>query len=390
MVSGALLCAVLAAPPMATSRADAPPAPGEVHTDVVLAAYPAFAAGDELLRRFLSPLTRSRILERLAHSGQKLSKQSLDPAQERFALYVPPGPPPPDGYALLVFVPPWEDARVPPQWVPALDRQKTIFVSAARSGNDDDVFDRREPLALVAEYNVAQRYPVNPEHIYVAGFSGGASVALRLALAYPDVFRGALLDAGGESVGTAQVPLPPADLFHRFQETTRVVYVEGTDDAGPAADSGMAPETARPAAPPTGLYEATRQGAGVTLYLSGQAARAHADRSSGSRNSLKRWCVANVDHIAADGVGHQLVDAKVLERALVALRKPVVEDPSGLSACRHRNEGDMGALLEQARQLSARNKPDEARKLLEGVDAQYGGLAAPGTVELMRRLDTPH
>lgn len=388
MVCGMLLCAVLAAPPMATSRADVPPAPGQVHTDVVLAAYPAFAAGDELLRRFLSPLTRSRILERLAHSGQKLSKQSLDPAQERFALYVPPGPPPPGGYALLVFVPPWEDARVPPQWVPALDRQKTIFVSAARSGNDDDVFDRREPLALVAEYNVAQRYPVNPEHIYVAGFSGGASVALRLALGYPDVFRGALLDAGGESVGTAQVPLPPADLFHRFQETTRVVYVEGTDDAGPAADTGMAPQTARPAAPPTGLYEATRQGAGVTLYLSGQAARAHADRSSGSRDSLRRWCVANVGHIAVHGAGHELMDVGSLGRALEELAQPAQPDPDRLAICRVANQRSLQSDLARARSLADAGRRDDARKLLEQVDASYGGLAGQRAVELMELLDS--
>lgn len=243
-------------------------------------------------------------------------------------------------------------------------------------------------MALVAEYNVAQRYPVNPEHIYVAGFSGGASVALRLALGYPDVFRGALLDAGGESVGTAQVPLPPADLFHRFQETTRVVYVEGTDDAGPAADSGMAPEAARPAAPPTGLYEATRQGAGVTLYLSGQAARAHADRSSGSRDSLERWCVANVDPIAVYGVGHQLVGAGSLRRALEELAQPAQPDPARLANCRVANERSLQSDLARARSLADAGRSEDARKLLEQVDASYGGLAGRQAVELMELLDS--
>lgn len=57
---------------------------------------------------------------------------------------------PPHGFALLVFVPPWQDARLPPEWAKVLDRYGAIFVSAARSGNDENVLGRREPLALLA------------------------------------------------------------------------------------------------------------------------------------------------------------------------------------------------------------------------------------------------
>jgi hypothetical protein len=53
-------------------------------------------------------------------------------------------------YSLLVFVPPWDAATVPPQWISTLDGHEMIFVSAANSGNDANVLDRREPLALLA------------------------------------------------------------------------------------------------------------------------------------------------------------------------------------------------------------------------------------------------
>ena len=50
---------------------------------------------------------------------------------------------PPGGSGLLVFVPPWQEARVPPGWAGALDRNGTIFVSAAHSGNEENVMARR-------------------------------------------------------------------------------------------------------------------------------------------------------------------------------------------------------------------------------------------------------
>jgi pimeloyl-ACP methyl ester carboxylesterase len=383
-----LFSALLAAQAPASAST---PQPGGIQRDVVLTDFPPFARADELLRRTVSPLNVLRIRRQLAQSGQHLKEESVEPKQERFVLYVPPGPAPPSGYALLVFVPPWEDARVPQQWIPVLDNQHTIYVSAANSGNQASVFDRREPLALIAEYNIARRYPLDPARIYVGGFSGGSRVALHLALSYPDVFRGALLDAGSDPVGGAQLPLPPADLFHLFQQSTRLVYLSGTNDHGPA-DRGDADfdNGARPSAPPPGLFEAERQGAGVTMYMSGTDASLHRDRTRADRDSLQPWCIVNVDSITMSGVGHELADAGAFGRALDALSKPARGETSGLAACRQRNQQAMDAELQQAQKLVEQHKPDDARKLLEQIDARYGGLAAPQSVELMQRIQAAH
>jgi len=116
---------------------------------------------------------------------------------------------------------------LPQEWVSVLDRYGVIFVSAARSGNDESVSGRREPLALLAAHNIMKEHPVDPEHIYVAGFSGGSRIALRLALGYPDLFHGAILNAGSDSIGdgrdtasaqgpVSQVPeLPPMSFMSR-------------------------------------------------------------------------------------------------------------------------------------------------------------------------------
>jgi len=185
---------------------------------------------EELMRRMLPRAEAAALAEGLARQGKRLAEQPLDPAQELFVLHVPPAEPQ-GGYALLVFVPPWQQARIPRGWEEVLDRLGVIFVSAARSGNDEITLARREPLALIAAANVMARHHVDPARIFIAGFSGGSRVAERLALGYPDLFRGALLDAGSDRVGEGDLPLPPDDLLRRFQQDSRLVFVTGENDS---------------------------------------------------------------------------------------------------------------------------------------------------------------
>ena len=162
--------------------------------------------------------------------GANLRSQAIDLTAEKFIVRVPRNCPA-AGYGVFVFVPPWQDARLPAGWGPVLDDAGVIFVAAAKSGNDENIFGRRIPLALLGAHNVIQRYSVDADRVYVGGFSGGARVAMRVALGYPDLFRGAVLNAGSDPVGTSQAVLPPDDLFARFQASSHIVYVTGMDDA---------------------------------------------------------------------------------------------------------------------------------------------------------------
>ena len=243
--------------------------------DVVFTEYSPLSSNTELAQRLLSPLYAARVNRELAQSGQALREQPIDLAREHFAVYVPAAAPA-HGYALLVFVPPWQEAAVPRPWIPILDRLGIIFVTAAQSGNEENIFDRREPLALLAAYNIMHRYRVDPQRVYIGGFSGGSRVALRIALGYPDVFHGALLMGGTDPIGDVQAPLPAPNLFRQFQDSTRLVYLTGEEDS---------------------------------LNL---------DKDIGSRQSLREWCVFDVDTEAMPRQGHEVAAASSLDQALKA------------------------------------------------------------------------
>ncbi|WP_266183741.1 PHB depolymerase family esterase [Dyella humicola] len=311
-------------------------------SDVTFTQYSTYASSAELARRLVSPLNALRLQQQAEASHVSVSEQPIDLARERFALYVPAHEPP-DGYALLVFVPPWSQAEVPPRWIPALDRLGVILVSAAQSGNDANVLDRRDPLALLAAHNVISRYHVDPSRVYVGGFSGGSRVALRLALGYPDLFHGALLEAGSDVIGE-QVPVPPRDLLYRFQEATRVVYLTGQRDAF------------------------------------------HEDADKQSRRSLQACCVFDVDNEPRPWAGHELADGASLERALKSLAVHRPAEPGKLASCRATMDSLLSQQLDQAQGLIANGATGPARQLLDQIDTRYGGLAAPRSVELAQRL----
>ncbi len=313
-------------------------------SDARFTGYSIYSSNAELARRMLSPLTAAQLPRLLARSGKQLRDQPIDLSGEKFVVYVPANEPPP-GYALLVFVPPWNEAKLPDGWASVLDQYGVIFVSAARSGNDQSPLGRREPLALLAEQNIAARFRLDPQRVFIAGFSGGSRVALRLALAYPDIFDGAILNAGSDPIGDATTPLPPRDLFVRFQQSTHLVYVTGDGD---------------------------------TFHLAADLA---------SLRSLRAWCVFGVEDHTAPFAEHEVASAAALSRALAALFNPHAPDADQLAGCKSRIDTELADKLQHVRALVAGGKRESARQLLQDIDARFGGLAAPPSTDLSRELD---
>src|ERR1700683_2857002 len=304
--------------------------------------YSALSSNLELARRSLTPLTAAELPQRLAQLGKSLSEQPINLSDERFTLYVP-SPAPPNGYALLVFVPPWQDGHMPEGWASVLERYGVIFVDAAHSGNSETILGRREPLAVLAAKNVMDRYSVDPQRVYVAGFSGGSRIALRVALAYPDIFRGALLNSGSDPIGTKDAALPPKELFLQFQSSTHLVYVTGDEDD-------------------------------LNRALDAQSMR-----------SMKQWCVFDVDSQTVYRTGHNAAPAAALSQALQTLFKPARPDASKLALCQAEVERQMTAKLDEVESLITSGRHGEAQKLLRDTDARFGGLAAPRSIELTQR-----
>jgi pimeloyl-ACP methyl ester carboxylesterase len=314
-----------------------------LQSEVVFSDYSSRSSSAELLHRLLSPLSAVRVGKTLAHSTAALREQPIDLAQERFTVYVPPHPPT-QGYGLLVFVPPWENAALPRGWAEILDRHGMIFVSAANSGNKANILDRRDPLALLAAHNIVQRFHVDPGRTYIGGFSGGSRVALRLALGFPDVFRGAFLNAGSDPIGGAETPLPPSELFSRFQEMTRIVYITGQNDA------------------------------------------VNVEKDAASEQSLLAWCVFDWYAERSPWTEHEVAGPTLLGRALDMLDKHAEPNVARLNNCRLRINQELERTIAQVNDLLAAGNADAARRSLIKIDTRYGGLAAPRSVYLAARI----
>ncbi len=320
------------------------PQPSGALQDVVFDRYSPLSRNQEIARRTLTPLTWHRGQQFLSGTGQGFREQPIDLRKELFVVYVPSGAPPKDGYGLLVFIAPWSEPTRPQMWRPRLDRHGIVFVSAANSGNDVKVLDRRLPLALLAWENVRARYPIDPKRVYVGGLSGGSRAAEMTALAYPDVFRGALLNAGSDPIGgEAGIYLPPAELFRKFQET-KLVYATGDGDE---------------------------------LNL-------HDDEIS--RASMRDHCVFNIEIRKARNLGHESLDPRALDQALDALERPSAVDAGELARCDERVRRELASKLADAEAAIARGDRDGARAKLKAIDAEYGGLAAPAIFDLDARI----
>jgi len=307
--------------------------------DVTFDTYSPLSSSAGMARRMLTPLSYRRIEPQLANARA----QPIDLADEKFAVYVPADAPP-QGYGLVVFIPPWPQASLPKDWPRVLDRNGLIFVTAANSGNEAGLLDRRVPLALLAYENARKRYSIDANRVYVGGMSGGSRVALRIALAYPDVFRGALLNAGSDPIGGDQVALPPAELLHRFQESTRLVFLTGERD------------------------EINR----------------HNDLIS--QKSLRGWCVSDFDSVTMPRRGHEIADAAGLAQALKKLEQRSAIEPDTLAQCRTTLDAELTAQVTDAQ--AAVRAGDRARAVaaMAAIDAHFGGMAEQAVVELQGEL----
>jgi hypothetical protein len=310
--------------------------------EVIFDEYSPFSRSAEVARRMLSPLANEEIARIRANSNVALREQAIDLAQEKFAVYVP-ATAPPQGYALLSFIPPWQRGYLPSGWARVLDRHGMIFVSASNSGNTEKVLDRRIPLALLGAYNIMRRYPVDKDRVYIGGLSGGSRVAMHVALSFPDLFHGALLNAGSDPIGDGQAVLPPADFFQLFQ-SARLVYVTGTADSW------------------------------------------NIENDVGSRQSMNEWCVFQTFTETMQRAGHEIALPAALDRALSTLDARSSPNAEKLAECRQRIAKQMSAKLQDVSDLLDRGKPHDAWQQLVKLDVRYGGLAAPQSIEIGRRI----
>lgn len=308
---------------------------------IMLDTLSPLASAPELTSRLLTPITQDRIVKFREKVGFSLQEQTIVVGEEPLELFVPQ--PDPNGkYGLMVFIWPADDIQVPHDWWSVFRDRHMIYVASRRSSNIENIFDRRVPLALHSYEYVRARYALDPKRVYIGGFSGGSRTAQRTVMAYPDVFRGAFLAGGSDSLGgESGFTLPSEALSRLMQRQTRFVFSTGGNDS---------PNRAKDAR---------------------------------TRKNLEMLCMQGIRLVPQNGVEHWVPDGRGFGRAMDALERPVQENAEVDDCLLDLDKSIKRQLNDIAAQI-ADDKLDDAGRLLARLDAQYGGLAAPNSVELSR------
>ena len=137
-------------------------------------------------------LDRQAVLESDPQAG------SLDLSRESFEVVVPEAGAQvssEEPWGLLVWVSPTASGVPRRSFTQVLADRRVIWVGANDSGNPRPVWDRMA-LALTAVHNLKKLYAIDPERVWVSGWSGGGRVASALAVLYPEAFHGGLFVHG--------------------------------------------------------------------------------------------------------------------------------------------------------------------------------------------------
>lgn len=311
--------------------------------NVILDKLSPLASSSQLASRLLTPVTQDRIARFHDEVDFSFKDQTIRVGEEPFELFVPGGNED-DVYGLIVFVWPADDIQVPGDWWKVFRDRRLIYVASRRSGNSENVFERRMPLALHAYEYVRSRYRVDPERVFIGGFSGGSRTAQRVAMAYPDVFQGVLLVGGSDALGgDSGFTLPSTELSRLMQSRMRFVFSTGGDDSVNRA------------------------------------------KDARTKRNLESLCMQGIRTVPQNGVEHWVPRGLGLDKAVDALEKPV-ERRADQSECdanlRQAIEGELALAAEKL----AHDDLPAASRVLGQLDARYGGLASPQSVELARRI----
>ncbi len=161
-------------------------------------------------------------------------------AKESFEVFVPQKP----GKAslgLFVWVSPSPSGQPPEHFLDILTRHRVIWIGANDSGNARPGWDRAA-LALDAVHNMSQLYDIDPERIFVGGYSGGGRISTGLSVLFPEVFRGGFFVYGVNYFRDVDAPdkpgmvwpagfaPPPRDTLQTLRKERRFVFLTGELD----------------------------------------------------------------------------------------------------------------------------------------------------------------
>jgi tetratricopeptide (TPR) repeat protein len=187
----------------------APPEPAEPHKVGAFRTHFVEPSPSSTMDNYLDRFNYSR--KALVQSDPAQGEYDLD--AESFEVFVPESYNPDKPAGLLVWISPASSGGLSrPANLKVLEEENLIWIGANNSGNDRWHW-YRTALALDAAHNMQQLYNIDPNRVYIAGYSGGGRVASALGLLYPEVFRGGAYFFGSNYFRPVPVPGKPGTMW---------------------------------------------------------------------------------------------------------------------------------------------------------------------------------
>ncbi len=150
------------------------------------------------------------------------SKISItDPIE--WEVYVPQNYDPGKASGILVFINSRNSGKIEEEWKVVMENTNLIYIGANDSGNDIAIA-QRVAYAIIAPRFINNSYYIDPDRIYVSGFSGGSRVASMVATEYNNLFKGAIYNSGVNYWGEDAQP------SYDEMKNNYYVFMTGTED----------------------------------------------------------------------------------------------------------------------------------------------------------------
>jgi len=297
------------------------------------------------------------MLGRLGWRKQK-KRKDYDLKSFSFEVYVPPGYDGSKPYGLMVYISP-----APYVYFMQMSRCRSVYnkhslihVAAYNSGNKQDVWVRLG-LAMDAVHNIKRAYNIDSNRVYATGVSGGGRCASMLGLGFADVFDGAMLIVGcyffkiimslenPKKGWSAKFTRPPGVVYRKAKLTNRYALITGQHD-----------------------YNRTET---ESTYV----------------NGYKKLNFKHATYIEVPGMGHSCPPARIVERGVTALDKPL---KSGGGSMVPPAVAASAAMRAAQRMLKAEKHEDAYAELADLAEKYPTTASAAKAKRMIAELDRTH
>jgi dienelactone hydrolase len=166
----------------------------------------------------------STVLELMGETdGQNFADKISITDPIEWEVYVPQNYSPDNPAGILVFINSRDSGKIEEEWRPVMDHTNLIYIGANNAGNQVAI-PRRIAFAIMAPKLISNAYNVNPDRVYLSGFSGGSRVASLVATEYNNLFKGAVYNSGVNYWGDAA-----RDRYEEMKDNN-YVFITGTED----------------------------------------------------------------------------------------------------------------------------------------------------------------